>query len=234
MEINNALVKKNNLLRKSSREQLKGNWGKCILLCFLFSLITGLPETINSITNINAKANILLGADPSEIISGIIIRGIICVIITLVLCGPFTFGLASCFMKLVRKEPFRFENLFDGFQHFVSTIVLTLLETLFMFLWSLLFIIPGIIAYYRYSMAFYILNDNPEIGALEALSRSKQMMAGYKWKLFCLYFSFIGWGIVSCITLGIGLFWLIPYINTSIANFYENLKNASETNSNLE
>ncbi|WPC44572.1 DUF975 family protein [Clostridium sp. JS66] len=234
MEINNALVKKNHLLRKAAREQLKGNWGKSILLCFICNLIIALPNIITRIASFNAESNILLSYDPLAVIRGILIRAFICFLITLLLYGPINFGLASCFMKLVRKQPFRFENIFDGFQYFISTFILVLLQFLFILLWSLLFIIPGIIAGYRYSMAFYILNDNPEIGAYEALSRSKEMMVGYKWKLFCLYFSFFGWAILSCLTLGIGLLWLIPYINTSIANFYENLKNASETNSNIE
>ncbi len=231
MEINSELVKKNSLLRKSSREQLKGNWGKAILLCFIFSLIVGLPGGANGIANTNANIGL---ADPSEIVSGMLVKTSISTIITLILSAPLTFGLASCFIKLVRKEPFRLENLFDGFHHFVSALVLILLQSIFILLWSLLLIIPGIIAQYRYRMAFYILNDNPEMGALEALRESKQMMVGYKWKLFCLDFSFIGWALLSCLTLGIGLLWLVPYINASIANFYQNLKDASETNSNIE
>lgn len=104
-----------------------------------------------------------------------------------------------------------------------------LLIGIFIFLWSLLLIIPGIIAAYRYSMAFYILNDNPKMGAMDALRESKKMMVGYKGKLFFLSLSFIGWTILSVLTLGIGFLWLIPYMNTTTANFYQNLKDASET-----
>ena len=93
-------------------------------------------------------------------------------------------------------------------------------------LWSLLLIIPGIVAAYRYSMAFYILNDNPEMSAKAALDESKRMMAGYKGKLFCLQLSFIGWGFLCLFTLGIGYLWLTPYIQTSMAYFYQNLKEA--------
>jgi uncharacterized membrane protein len=232
--MNNETVKKNSLLRKSAREQLKGNWGKGILLCFIFSLIVGLPGGINSFANASSSSSIGLGADPSEIISAILLKSSIAGIITLIISAPLTLGLASCFIKLVRKEAFRLENLFDGFQHFASALVLLLLQTLFTFLWSLLLVIPGIIAQYRYRMAFYILNDNPELGAFEALKKSKQMMIGYKWKLFCLDFSFIGWALLSCLTLGIGLLWFVPYNTASIANFYQNLKDASETNSNIE
>lgn len=232
MEINNVIVKKSSLLRKSAREQLKGNWGKGILLCFISSLILALPGGINSVAN--STASIGLEADPSKLISTMLLRTSISTIIGLVISAPFTFGLASCFIKLVRNEPFRLENLFDGFQHFVSALVLTLLQFLFTLLWSLLLIVPGIIAQYRYRMAFYILNDNTELSAMEALTKSKEIMVGNKWRLFCLDFSFIGWAILSCITLGIGLLWLIPYINASVATFYQNLKDVSETNSNIE
>jgi len=89
--------------------------------------------------------------------------------------------------------------------------------------------LPGIIAGYRYSMALYILNDNPKISPMDAIKASKEMMKGYKWKLFCLQLSFVGWALLcSIFTLFIGFLWLIPYIQTSIANFYQNLKDASK------
>lgn len=200
METNTGLIKNNSELRALSRKQLKGKWGTAILLCFIFFIITG-----------------LLGFIP---IAGVVISWII--------AGPLTFGLISCFLKLVRNEDFRFENLFDGFKNFGSSFLLMLLMGIFTFLWSLLLIIPGIIAVYRYSMAFYILNDNPEIGAMDALRESKKMMIGYKGKLFLLHLSFIGWAILSVITAGIGFLWLTPYINTTTANFYENLKEISK------
>lgn len=148
-------------------------------------------------------------------------------IANLLVSGALTLGLVSCFVKLVRNEPFQFENLFDGFRNFLSALILQLLIGIFTLLWFLLLIIPGIIAYYRYAMAFYILNDYPEMGAKAALEASKQMMVDYKWKLFCLHFSFIGWGLLSILTIGIGFLWLIPYMNAAQANFYQNLKEAS-------
>jgi len=73
-------------------------------------------------------------------------------------------------------------------------------------------------------MAFYIISDNPEIGAMEAIRKSKEMMRGFRWKLFCLNLSFIGWVLLCVLTLGIGFLWLQPYMNASFANFYQNLK----------
>lgn len=199
MKINNELIKDNANLRMDARNQLRGRWGTAVLLWFIFSIITSL----SAIPYIGAILNFLL-------------------------LGPLVLGLGSCFLKIVRNEVLKIENMFDGFKNFGSGFLLQLLMSLFIFLWTLLFIIPGIIAIYRYSMAFYILSDNPEIGAMAALDRSKEMMKGFKWKLFCMYLSFIGWALLCVLTAGIGLLWLIPYINTSIANFYENLKESTK------
>ena len=85
-------------------------------------------------------------------------------------------------------------------------------------------IIPGIIAAYAYSMAFFIMADNPSVGALEAIRRSKAIMRGRKAKLFCLDLRFLGWGILCLLTLGIGFLWLVPYIQASHAHFYEDVR----------
>jgi uncharacterized membrane protein len=189
----------NHQIRLLSREQLQGNWGKVVLLCLVAILITG---TLGGISRIGPGISLLIS-------------------------GPLNLGIVACFLKLIRKEEFRFENLFDGFKNLASALILNILICVFVFLGFLLLIVPGIIVAYSFSMAYYILSDQPGIGAMEALSRSKKMMMGYKWKLFTLHFSFIGWAILSILTLGIGLFWLIPYIKTATANFYENLKNIS-------
>ena len=84
----------------------------------------------------------------------------------------------------------------------------------------MLFIIPGIIASYSYAMTDYILAENPELTAKEAIERSKDMMEGNRWRLFCLEISFVGWGILSLLTLGIGSLWLTPYMEASMAAFY--------------
>ncbi|AKL95940.1 putative protein DUF975 [Clostridium aceticum] len=200
MEGNNIFIEENFLLRQAARRQLKGNWGSVVLLCLIYSALSGLPMAIDN-----------LGSIVSFLIS-----------------GALTLGLVSCFIKLVRNGTFQFENLFDGFKNFFSALILQFLIGLFTFLWSLLLIVPGIIACYRYAMAFYILSDHPQMSAKAALDASKRMMIGYKWKLFCLHFSFIGWAFLAILTFGIGFLWLIPYMKASQANFYESLRRVSK------
>jgi len=98
---------------------------------------------------------------------------------------------------------------------------------LFTLLWSLLLIIPGIIASLSYSQTYYILADDEKISAREAIKKSKKIMMGNKWKYFVLGLSFLGWFILSIFTLGIGLIWLLPYMNISMAKFYEDVKEQS-------
>ena len=95
---------------------------------------------------------------------------------------------------------------------------------LFTLLWTLLLIIPGIIAVLSYSMTFYILADDNSIGAMEAIDKSKKMMDGYKWKYFCLGLRFIGWSLLCILTLGIGFLWLLPYMQVSMVKFYDDIK----------
>ncbi len=145
----------------------------------------------------------------------------------LIVAGPLSLGLVRFYIRLKRGGQPAIENLFDGFKRFGESLVLHLLITVFVLLWSLLFIIPGIIAALRYSMAFYIMHDNPEMTGSDALNKSKEMMTGHKGKLFCLYLGFTGWFILCLFTFGIGFLWLYPYINVTVANFYDDLKNSS-------
>ncbi|MDR0527857.1 MAG: DUF975 family protein [Spirochaetaceae bacterium] len=153
--------------------------------------------------------------------------------------GISTFGHSGYYLKRARGKDANFVDLFDGFrlgsvpcslasrqiwQVVFTMFLLLIIEGLFIALWTCLFIIPGIIKYLSYSMSYYILRDNPDIGVLEAITKSRKMMMGHKGQLFGLYLSFFGWGLLCVITLGIGVLWLVPYISLSLANFYETLK----------
>ena len=115
----------------------------------------------------------------------------------------------------------------DMFQHlkiFGKALGLRIVMAIFIFLWSLLFIIPGIVAAYRYSMATYIMAENPDIGIMEAIDASKEMMKDRKWALFCLDISFIGWIILCAFTAGLGYLLLHPYMESARAHFYLTMK----------
>ena len=117
----------------------------------------------------------------------------------------------------------KIETIFSRFSYFGNALLLRLLMFVKILLWALLFIIPGIVAAFRYSMAPYIMAENPDLSATEAIERSKQLMAGNKWRLFCLDFSFIGWWLLAALTGGIGGVFLHPYVKAAATAFYLDL-----------
>ena len=145
---------------------------------------------------------------------------------TLILGGPLMVGLVAVFLQLTRTGTTKIEYLFNGITTgFVNKMLGYILVSLYTILWTMLFYIPGIVKTYSYAMTFYILNDNPEMSANDAITRSREMMDGHKWQLFCLRLSFIGWILLSCLTFGILLIVVMPYMQAAEAEFYEKLKN---------
>ena len=181
-------------IRRAARYALKDNWTQAVLATLVFSLITAAAGSIP--------------------FAGL-----------LVVC-PLEFGFMLCFLRLIRGEDSSemVGDQFSVFSKYGRTLGTSLLMTLYILLWCLLFVIPGIIMSYAYAMTPYIMNDRPDLDASDCIHESRVMMKGYKWKLFCLDLSFIGWAILCIFTLGIGLLWLQPYIEASHAKFYEELK----------
>ena len=123
-----------------------------------------------------------------------------------------------------RGEEMPYATLFDGFGFIGKLILLNIVITLYVFLWSMLFIIPGIIASYRYRFAVYNLCENPDIGVMEAISMSKAQTAGYKGDLFLLDLTFIGWNLLCSLTLGILSIWIAPYIIQTNIGYFQEIK----------
>lgn len=153
-------------------------------------------------------------------------------LVTLVVAGPLLYGVMRISIKLAcGSRQVNIEDLFIGFKEcFTESLVLYLMTTIYTFLWSLLFVVPGIVKSYSYSMATYILQDNPQKGWKRSLEESKNMMEGYKMQLFMLDLSFIGWYIVGLMALGVGMFLVTPYHYMARTNFYLALKAKREVN----
>lgn len=134
-------------------------------------------------------------------------------------CGYLLFGL-----NLLRGKSSSPSQLFSRFDAIVNTILVNLLIMIFVLLWMLLLIVPGIIAAISYSQAFFIIADEPETSPMEAIRKSKEMMHGHKLQFFTLCLRFIGWAIICVLTLGIGFLWLAPYITVSFAEFYDEVR----------
>ncbi len=160
----------------------------------------------------------------------------VCLLITSVLSGlipgltalivgpPLTLGLTMIFLGLTRDESPEINTLFSGFSYMGPAILLNIMIAVFTCLWSLLFVIPGIIKAISYSMAYFVLADNPELSAKEALDESKRITSGHIGDLFVLYLSFIPWVLLGAITCGLALIYVVPYMQTTMANYYLELK----------
>jgi len=188
-------------LKSSALRQLKGNWNDAVIISLIFIAISAVfhaPQYLGVPVTFSFFSFLIV--------------------------APVAFGFYKFFLKLKRGEPKEIKMLFDGFNIYLKTLGVYFKYVLFVFLWTLLLIVPGIIAALAYSQAWFILVDEPEIPTSEALYKSKLMMHGYKWLYFKMWFSFIGWGLLCVLTAGIGFLWLFPYIYTTFANFYDELK----------
>ena len=189
---------------------LENKWGNFVAITFVYGFIIGITQ-------------ILSGDKDSPAILHLI--GLVLFILAL----PLTWGYQTLFLGAVRGGEATAKDMFEGYNKelFSRVLTTTLLYYVYVFLWSLLLLIPGCIKSYSYAMTPYILKDNPEMKNNAAIEESMRMMDGHKLELFLLDLSFIGWAILSILTCCIGFLWLVPYMNMARVNFYEDLKKAS-------
>lgn len=189
---------------------LENKWGNFVAITFVYGFIIGITQ-------------VLSGDKDSPAILHLI--GLVLFILAL----PLTWGYQTLFLGAVRGGDATAKDMFEGYNKelFSRVLTTTLLYYVYVFLWSLLLLIPGCIKAYSYAMTPYILKDNPEMKNNAAIEESMRMMDGHKLELFLLDLSFIGWAILSILTCCIGFLWLTPYMNMARVNFYEDLKKAS-------
>lgn len=144
---------------------------------------------------------------------------------SLLLAGAIEFGYCAYFITVTRNKDSDFGKLLSGFNRFGDVCITGILKWLFTGLWSLLFVIPGIVKSYSYAMTMYIMQDHPELSGNDAITKSRQMMDGHKFDLFILDLSFIGWYLLGALTFGILIiFYVEPYRQVTRTNFYEQLR----------
>lgn len=193
-------MKTNSEIRALARQSLSGNWTMPVIVTLLVFVLSA----VQSIPYIGFLLSIFVVL-------------------------PVGFSVEQLYLRFVRGDKNGLVGkMFDCFNCYGRALGTVLLTTIFVFLWSLLLFIPGVIKSYSYAMTYYIALDNPELGANDCIERSMKMMKGHKGRLFLLDLSFIGWFLLGLLTLGIGLLWVVPYIQTAHSHFYEELKAAEE------
>lgn len=183
-------------LKAEAKEQIRGN----VFMAFVCWLIVSvILVALNFIVGIGTVASIILSP-------------------------VLLFGFIKLFYDLAQGEKIQVSNVFSGFSNFGNVFVTNFLVGLFTSLWSLLFVIPGIIKTFSYSMSNYVLCDYPELSGTQAIKESQRIMDGHKMDLFVLYLSFIPWALLGTITLGLAYIYIIPYMQATVTNFYNDIK----------
>ena len=193
-------MKSNSQIRQETLAVMQGNWGIIAVIFIIYSIIAGACSCLYAIP-------------------------------TIFLGWPIAFGLAMLYLKFVRGEQkLTISELFSALKepYYWKSVCLYLLTYIYTFLWTLLFIIPGIIKSLSYALAPYILADNPDITAEEAIDKSMKMMKGHKMDLFLMLLGYMGFAMLSIFALCIPLLWIAPYYMAVMAKFYEEVKHEYE------
>lgn len=208
-------MKSNQYYKNEALSALRGNWANALVATIIFialALFFSSNDAINSYYQ-RVVINPFIGYSLS--------------FVSLFVLLPLAAGYSNSMRVLLETGDNRLtNNSFSlGFGNWLHVVWGMILSTIYIFLWTLLLIIPGIIKSYSYALTPYILVEHPEMSANEAIEESMRLMDGHKFDLFYLQLSFIGWAILSILSLGLGVFWLIPYQMTAQAAFYRDIKN---------
>ena len=223
--------------RALARDALRGRWKTAVLAGLLASAlganIVNATENITSNANrANQNSNITPGgslelfsqANGGRLLAVLVACIVVWTLFTLVVGGAVRLGYARFNLNLADGKAAAVSDLFSQKGRLWDGFCLKFFQGLYVALWSLLLVIPGIVAAYRYRFAMLNLCENPEIGVMEALNMSKAQTLGFKWQLFVLDLSFIGWNILVGLTLGILDIWVAPYIAQSNIAFFQEIK----------
>jgi uncharacterized membrane protein len=183
-------------LMQQARFSLSGKWGLALTTVLVYFLVAALPKNLE-------------GIGP---------------VVSLIISGSFAVGMAVFSLNLSRNKEARTRQIFDGFKNFGTPFKAHLLILVFVTLRLLLLILPGFMSALSYAMTFYVLADEPGLSARQAMKKSSDMMFGNRFKLLNLALRFLGLALLCIVTLGIGFLWLFPYIQVTLAKFYDDVK----------
>lgn len=241
-------MKRSYELRADARKALKGHWFIAFIASLIASMVGGLSSTGGSVSvefrfgdsQLPPLDQMIGPVDPdvleqilkmySFMLSWMTVMAIlmsIYSIIYLIIGSAVSVGYSKFNISLIDGNKPRLAQLFECFNKWTTAVASRILTSIFITLWSLLFVIPGIIASFSYAMTPFVLAENPGMTATAAITESKILMQGNKWRLFCLELSFIGWYILGVLTFGIAYIWVIPYHQAAMAAFYRDIKPAS-------
>ena len=211
-------------IRQAARDNLRGNYWLSVLVAFVAVLLGGII-TGGTIFRVDVDTEVFHHL-PRFIVRYLAIMGSVSgffAFVQFIIGGTVQLGYAKYLLKQHDHASFDIHDLFSQFDRFKEGFLQNFLRNLYIFLWSFLLIIPGIVKSYSYAMTPFIMAENPDMSAKEAIEASKQLMHGHKDELFTLDLTFFGWSLLAALTLNIGHIFLNPYKNAAYAVFYKEL-----------
>ena len=210
-----------------AKTQLSGRWGIPILVTLFVTIISNIfsiPEVMQLWKN-GYFTSILAGEFRAALnISATTETPMITSIIQLIVSAILEIASINVYLKMSRSpEPVSFADFLEGFNNWARAVLAIIWQALWIFIWMMLFIIPGIIKAFAYSQTFYIIAEFKDVSVTKAMRISIEITKGRKWDLFVMYLSFLGWDIISLFTCGILQLWLMPYKNMTYTNAYHAL-----------
>ena len=212
-------------LRAIARKNLEGTWGISVGVALVAALLGGSIAGFGGNVNFNINQEHIRNLPPifwTVLLPVVSVAGLLG-IVSFIIGGTVELGYARFLLKQYDRRELQFSDLFSQFDRFGTGFAQRFLRTLFTGLWSLLFIIPGIVKGLSYAMTPFILEEHPEMTASEAIKASMRLMDGHKMDLFILGLSFFGWALLACLTMGIGYLFLTPYMNAAYAAVYRSI-----------
>lgn len=183
-------------IRQIARQEINGKWMQLVTAFLIVFVVQGLVSMLlNHFFAIHRTIYTAFGPLDYSV-------GYVGDLFNFAVSGAFSYGVALFLLTMVRTGDMNNSLLFEGFSRFGKVFLISIIIAVKVFLWSLLLVVPGIIAGIRYSMAYYVLADNPDYSANQCIEESKRIMNGNKMKYFCLTLSFIGWYILASIPSG--------------------------------
>ena len=204
-------------------DALRGKWKTAALTGIaasaLGATIVSSPESVVSNSNQGKDIHFELFAQPNggRLLAALLVGIGLWAIFTLIVCGAAQLGYARFNLNLVDGKDAAISDLFSQKDRLWDGFCMKFLQGLYIALWSLLLVIPGIVKTYSYAMTPYIMSEHPSLTANEAITESRRIMDGNKWRLFCLDLSFIGWELLCALPLYIGYFLILRYFSGSEA-----------------
>ncbi|WP_026825498.1 MULTISPECIES: DUF975 family protein [Exiguobacterium] len=201
--------------KQHARQALKGKWWLMAGLALLFLIINGIPQWFAPEMDVNSPEPFTSTDLTLSFVSNVL----------QILIAPLAIGWSWLALGVSREKGASLSTMFKPFQmRYVKHVITSFVMGVFLVLWTLLLVVPGIIKAFSYSLTPYILRDQPELSALESITESRRLMDGHKMEAFMLFLSFFGWFLVGLLTLGIGFFFIGPYFSTTYATFYDSIR----------